>query len=282
MTETLIILAAGRSSRMKQSEIVEGLKSEAVQEAVNKTKTLIGVGKDSRPLLDFILLNASKAGIRQVILVVGSNREDFENYYGNAPANNEWNKINISYAEQIVPPSRSKPLGTADAVYQALEQYPEIKKGTYMVCNSDNLYSVAAFQALANSPNEQAMIAYDRDALDHSLDRISKFALCRMDNDGFLIEIEEKPSHDRIQEYADSHGKLRVSMNLWKLSGKALTFLRDCPVHPQRDEKELPRAILNMIHAKAGSVFCIPASEHVPDLTTKADILKLNSFLKKE
>jgi hypothetical protein len=57
------------------------------------------------------------------------------------------------------------------------------------------------------------------------------------------------------------------------------SFLRDCPINIDRDEKELPTAILNMIQVHPTSVKGISMQEHVPDLTTKKDLLLLEDYL---
>ena len=41
---------------------------------------------------------------------------------------------------------RVKPSGTADALFQALFQFKELRSKDFCVCNSDNLYSVSAFE----------------------------------------------------------------------------------------------------------------------------------------
>ena len=49
--------------------------------------------------------------------------------------------INIQFVKQYIPKGREKPLGTSDAVVQALDQFPELKQNIFTVCNGDNLYS---------------------------------------------------------------------------------------------------------------------------------------------
>ena len=50
------------------------------------------------------------------------------------------------------------------------------------------------------------------------------------------------------------------------------------PNSPERDEKELPSAIMNMI-SDNHKIYGIPASENVLDLTSKDDISKLEEKL---
>ena len=55
MNETLVILAAGLSSRMKKSISSKGISSEAIEQANQISKGLIALGKSKRPLLDYLI-----------------------------------------------------------------------------------------------------------------------------------------------------------------------------------------------------------------------------------
>lgn len=277
MHTNLIILAGGASSRMKKS-LEEGSSSNVP----NVSKALIGMDKSGRPILDYLLFNAEKAGFKNVYLVVGEHAEGFKKCYGNKPKDNKFKGLNISYAIQYIPKYRTKPFGTADALFQALEQYPNLQNESFTVCNSDNLYSVEAFSVLKNSSYTNAFIAYDRDGLNFTMERISRFALVLLDSEDYLVDIIEKPSADKIDSYRDSFGKFRVSMNIFKLSGKMIyPFLKDCPIHPERHEKELPTAILNMCHSFPKAMKGYLFNEHVPDLTSKEDIEVLKTYIEK-
>lgn len=277
MSNTLIILAAGASSRMKES-----FKSPTQFDPVNSTesftsKALIKLGKANRPLLDYLLLNAKKAGYEDIYLVVGASATDFKKHYSN---NLIFQDINIFFATQYIPKDRSKPFGTADAVSQALEQFPELQKRIFSVCNADNLYSVEALEALSVSNSPQAFISYNQEGLQFSAARISTFALVILDTEHFLSNIIEKPSPEDIESFRQQDGSFRVSMNLWKLDGsKIFPFLKTCPINLERNEKELPTAILNMTREYPKSILAIPFNEHVPDLTSKEDIDILKKYI---
>jgi len=277
MHTNLIILAGGASSRMNKS-----LEQGSSSNVPNVSKALIGMDKSGRPILDYLLFNAEKAGFKNVYLVVGEHAEGFKKCYGNKPKDNKFKGLNISYAIQYIPKYRTKPFGTADALFQALEQYPNLQNESFTVCNSDNLYSVEAFSVLKNSSYTNAFIAYDRDGLNFTMERISRFALVLLDSEDYLVDIIEKPSADKIDSYRDSFGKFRVSMNIFKLSGKMIyPFLKDCPIHPERHEKELPTAILNMCHSFPKAMKGYLFNEHVPDLTSKEDIEVLKTYIEK-
>lgn len=277
MTNHLIILAGGASSRMKKPSLTE-LSQDLVKQANSRSKALILV--NNRPMLDYVLFNAKQAGIENIYIVIGKEGGLFKTYYGEQNASNQYNGLSISYVHQYIPEGRTKPFGTADAVYQALEQYPQLQENQFIVCNCDNLYSKSAFEFLRKEKSFNAFINYDRDALQYPQERIERFALTKVDSNNYLLGIIEKPNSEESELYKDIDGKLRVSMNIFKFDGEQFyPFLKSCAIHPERDEKELPSALLEMIRLNPTSVIGIPLSEHVPDLTSKDDILILNEYL---
>ena len=270
MHENLIILAAGASSRMKRSLA----QNDPLRDIGKINKSLIGLGRENRPLLLYLLENARKAGYTEITLVVGKEREAFKSLFGDQMSNNEYQGMNIHFAIQEIPKGRTKPLGTADALLNALDQHPQLKDGTFTICNSDNLYSTEALKALLLDDHKNAMILYDRKGLSFDQEKISKFAVIEMDEDGFLVDITEKPTS------LDNEGSIWVSMNLFKLYGPMVyPYLKDCPIDPIRNEKELPTALLNMCRENPKALYTIPRSEHVPDLTMRQDIDSFNDFL---
>jgi glucose-1-phosphate adenylyltransferase len=280
--ETLVILAGGMSSRMKKSQETEGLSEEDVKQANTTNKGMIGIGKGGRPLMDYLLFNAYNAGLRNVIIVTGEDNDAIKNHYGKKDSDNDFHGLNISYAVQYIPEGRQKPYGTADALLHAFKAYPELKKSTIYVCNSDNLYSKEVFVKLRECGVPNALINYDRDSLKFPPERIAAFAVTNADSDNYLIGIIEKPPVEEVDQFKDSEGKIRVSMNIFRFSGEMIyPYILNCPVNPVRDEKELPTAILNMIKEHPKSFLCIPHSEHVPDLTEKKDIKIFREYLEK-
>jgi len=280
MPKNLVILAGGTSSRMKKSLGTENLSEEEVINANTRSKALLGFGKNNRPILDFLLLNAEKAGYKNVIIIISEKSVLFKAYYGEKPKNNSFNGLSISYATQYVPKDRIKPFGTADALFQALAQFPELQHEAFTVCNSDNLYSVEALQALLTCKDANAFINYNRDGLLFPMEKIERFALTLVDEKSHLEAIIEKPCKNKVNQYKDAEGKFRVSMNVFKFTGTEIySFLKNCPIDPIRNEKELPTAVLNMIHESSSRIKGIPFTEHVPDLTSKKDIAIMKDYI---
>ena len=271
MNEKLVILAAGLSSRMKKSISSKGVSSEAIQQANQISKGLIGLGKSKRPLLDYLINNARVSGYKFIYLIIGEDSKLFKKTYSNNP---NFSDLSISFATQYIPEHRIKPLGTADALVQVMEQYPELKKTSFSVCNSDNLYSVNALSKLREDPATNSFIAYDAKHLKFPEDRLSSFAVTILDNQNKLLNIIEKPKKEEIDSFRDKHGVIRVSMNIFSFKGDQLyKYVKSCPIHEERNEKELPIAVLNMIKDFPGSMQGIPMAEHVPDLTSKEEII---------
>lgn len=276
MTETIMILAAGMSSRMKKSDSDELNKSK-IEEANKKSKSLISFGKEGKPFIYFLLDNIIKAGYKNLILVVGKDYSDFEksiNKYKDS------NQLKISFAIQKIPIDRVKPFGTADAVSQAIHQFPHLKSESYCVCNSDNLYSVNALKLIRENDFENAVLAYDRDSLEFPAERVSSFSIMTMNLEMNLLNFIEKPTKEQVNQNLDENGKIRVSMNIFKFTGKySSDFIINCPINPLRNEKELPSAIMNMITSSESYMRAIPIAEHVPDLTSKKDIAILEKLI---
>lgn len=277
MNTSLLILAAGMSSRMKASSSNQ-IEDKKLHQANTRSKGLIEIGPDSKPLIYYLLVNAQQAGYKTIYLITGKDSSLFRRIIKGF---SDLDHLQIKFVTQHIPSTRAKPWGTADAVFQALEQFPNLKKEYFSVCNSDNLYSVKAFQNIKEIEGDGALIAYDIDFLKFTKKKISGFALLVFDLNFNLQEIIEKPDPDDFKNYSDSKGRLYVSMNFFTFSGDQFySFLKECPVHPTRNEKELPSAILNMVHARPGSVIGIPMQEHVPDLTNKEDILHFENHFK--
>ena len=238
----IMILAAGMSSRMKNS-VDQSLDQQQIQDANIKPKSMLSVGKNGRPFMDYLIHNISVLGYQNICIVINEKDHITEKYY---QEHSSWD-LDIHFATQFIPAGRSKPLGTADAVLQGLKQ-SNWDNLSFTVCNSDNLYSEDVLSSLRKNEHPQAMIAYDRDSLGVEAERINSFAVIKKNERGFLTDIVEKPTSNEIQSVMDIDGRVNVSMNIFKLDQEViLPFLEDCPLHPIRNEKELPIAIKNMV-----------------------------------
>ena len=267
-------MAGGASSRMKHSLYKSQLTSSQKSFALGVHKSLIPLGKSQKPLIYYLISNASQAGYTDVYLITSPENDAFQKWIGNATSGNLFAGAYVHYVIQYPPEGRPKPLGTADAVTQALEQYPKLQQQQFTVCNGDNLYSQEALkQLLEPRKAPHALISYARSALRFENERIAKFAIIDIDKSNFLKAIIEKPDPSVVKKYKDEFGEIGVSMNIFSFQGEALyPFLKNCPIHPERGEKELPEAIRLMNEAQSGKIHCFKRAEHILDLTAAEDI----------
>ena len=276
INDSLIILAAGLSSRMKKSVSNKNLSKHSIEQANSREKGLIGIDKNGRPLIHYLLINAKSAGFKVIYLVIGQNSNRFKSYFNE----NKYDGLDIKFAVQYLEKNKVKPSGTADALFQAVTQFPILKSSNFCVCNSDNLYSAKALRSIRSTSFSNAFISYDKSYLNFSSEKVSSFSILMLNDNGYLVNILEKPTTKDFDLFKDSGGKIRVSMNLFKFNGSVFfDYLKNCPFDKLRNEKELPTAVLNLAKDQPSSVYGIPFEEHVPDLTSKDDIIILNKLL---
>lgn len=280
----LIILAGGISSRMKKPvSSVLNIDEKLLKETETKAKSMLSVGMNDRPFMDYLLYNAVEAGFRDVLIVLNEKDDSIKSYYGLEDEGNEFLNLKISYAIQKIPEGRVKPLGTADALLQGLQQKRDWAGSKFIVCNSDNLYSVAALRLLLEDEHLNSLIDYSREALEFERSRILKFAVITKNEERYLTDIIEKPNEEELEKAKDKNGVIGVSMNIFSFSYDLIyRYLERTPIHPVRNEKEIPSALTIMIKENPQSMYCYPLSEHVPDLTEKEDIPAVKKYLQEK
>jgi glucose-1-phosphate adenylyltransferase len=284
MDPLIVVLAGGASSRMKNSaSLTPELEERLLLEARTKPKSMITLGDQGRPLMDYLLYNIRRAGYQEVTIVVGEHDQHIRSYYGETPNRERSLGLNISYAVQRIPTGRVKPLGTADALQQALKGRTEWEGRKFTVCNSDNIYSQRALRLLRESHDQCALIDYDRAALQFEQSRIEQFAVIQKDAGGFLLDIIEKPTKEQLHAATDASGRIGISMNIFRFSyDLILPLLAQIPLHPIRQEKEIPQLVKMIIRQDPRAMAAIPLAEYVPDLTVTADIPKVREYLRRE
>ena len=272
--KSLLIMAGGVSSRMKRSLSQSNLTQDEKNLAGKVHKSLIPLGNEKKPLLFYLISNAVSVGVTDIYLITSSENEAFQKLVGTSKINNSFAGAKVHFAIQYLKKGYIKPLGTADAVEQTLVQYPELIEQTFIICNGDNLYSKSAFKNLLKPRKvTNALVSYARSGLRFKDERIEKFAVMDVDSLGYLKKIIEKPDPKTVEKYRDTSGEIRVSMNIFSFSGKQLNpYLKNCPIHPERNEKELPEAIRLLNVKEPNQIKCFGIKEHILDLTSAEDI----------
>jgi dTDP-glucose pyrophosphorylase len=253
--EKAVILARGLGTRMKKADDGAPLDQQQAEVADAGVKAMIPIG---RPFLDYVLSSLADAGYSEVCLVIGPEHQIVRDYFQeNAPR-----RIRVRFAVQ------EKPLGTADAVLAAKEC---VHDEPFLVINSDNYYPVEALRGLREL-GESGIALFDRDSLiagsNIPEDRIQKFAVAKVNAEGWLDRIYEKPLAETMRALGST---IFVSMNCWMFS--PVIFQACQSVSPSaRGELELTDAVQYAIDVLKEGFKVLTYNSPVLDMSSRSDI----------
>ena len=193
---------------------------------------------------------------------------------------NSWG-LQIVFARQYIPVGREKPLGTTDAIEQALNQFPAWQNSRFIVCNGDNLYPVKAFELLLDEAYPNAMLDWDTEG--YTVDRVRNCAIIKKDSEGYLIDLLEKPNNEEWAEIVEIMPRIGISWNIFAFtSADLMPFLEKTPLHPVRNEKEIPVTVRMWANENPNGIYTIQIADVLPDLTSKHDIAEVQALLNYE
>lgn len=266
----VVIMAAGKGSRMKADAKVA---PELLEEAQSRPKAMIRLGRAKTPLLELLLLQAHREGAGAACVVIAEDDSVTAPHFERHPVPG----LPLSFVRQSIPAGRTKPLGTAHAVELALLAHPQWEGLSIAVANGDNLPPRGMFSALFRHP--AAVPAFDPDHLGLPPERVMAFAVFHGDRRGKLTGITEKPTAEELDSARWSDGKVRVSMNYFRLPYRALLdAVRKVPLSPVRNEKELPVAVSQWM-ASGGELHALSMAGQFLDLTHPEDIAKASAII---
>ena len=213
MNPTLVVLAAGMGSRYG------GLKQ------------MDTVGPSGETIVDYAVFDAVRAGFEKIVFVI---RRDIEKDFLKTFYSKISKKVEVKYVFQdltdlpqdlMVPDGRSKPWGTAHAVWSARSVVDE----PFAIVNADDFYGRDSMKLmfdhlknLDNSTLHGCMVGYilKNTLSDHG--KVSR-GICQMDTDGSLSGITERTDIHKEENgcyYVENDEKFllkgdeTVSMNL--------------------------------------------------------------------
>ena len=236
-----VILARGLGTRMRKADNAAELTPEQAAMAQTGLKAMINVG---RPFLDYVLSALADAGYKRVCLVLGPEHDAARKYYSQL----KLTRISVEFAIQ------EKPLGTADAVKSA----ETFAGGRHIaVMNSDNYYPPEALKALRDLPGA-GLVGFERNAMlqggNIPPERVSKFAVVRMDDRRRMTRIHEKPDEATIASLPEP---VCISMNCWRFGPKIFDACRAIGPSP-RNEYEIPDAVQYAIDRLGETFYVAP------------------------
>lgn len=201
MKHTLIMLAAGVSSRMKKALTTgsEDIDPKLLEEANTLPKCMLSVGVNGHRFIDYLIYNAYQAGFRDMIMIVHPNDTVIESHVRNVIEDFKMNDLTLKIARQFIPEGREKPHGTGDAVDQALTQCKLADDEFFTLTNSDNLCSIEAFQS-AYSCEKNTILPYDPISLGIAPEERSRYGLIASNPAGQTVALVEKPDLSEIAQ----------------------------------------------------------------------------------
>ena len=273
---TLLVLAAGMGSRYG------GLKQ------------LDPVGPNGETLLDYSVHDAMRAGFDRVVFLI---RRDIEQDFRAQIGARYAGKIDVGYAFQQLddlpagftpPPGRTKPWGTAHAVWCARDTIG----APFVAINADDFYGAESFRLLgeflsavdpAAQPATFAMAAY---RLDKTLSEHGTVArgICEVGADHLLRGVEEVTDLARRADGTIAAGgrtfapDTPVSMNFWgftpqvfPLLGEKLRSFLAANASSEKAEFYIPSAVAEMISAGEATVRVSPTASDWFGVTYRDD-----------
>ena len=156
-----VILAAGEGSRMRP---------------LTYTRPKVMLPLANKPILEHLLVEASKAGIREFIFIVGYRDEQVRDYFGSG---DRWG-VSIDYSTQ------RRQLGTADAI----KTVEDLVNGNFVVINGDIVVNQKNISSLTNRSDNTLSVFEVEDTGDLGVVEINGDRITRI-----YEKTERPPSH---------------------------------------------------------------------------------------
>ncbi len=275
----LVIMAAGLGSRYG------GLKQ------------LDPVGPENQAILEYSVYDAKRAGFEKAVFII---RPELEGPFEEVIGSRVRKYVSVEYAYQTTdnlpeglkaPEKRTKPLGTAHAVWCAGKH---TEGCPIAVINADDFYGADAFQKIYDylsiardgEKYEYCMVGYK---VENTLTDNGTVARgeCSTDENGFLKSIIERTSISRRPDSRimyDGEGEIKegslVSMNLWGFTPSFLPLLDEglkgffdmkLKTDPMKAEYFLPSAVDALIKAGRANVKVLSTDARWFGVTYKED-----------
>lgn len=296
MKTQLVIMAAGIGSRFGAG-----------------IKQLARVGVNGEAIIEYSIYDAIKAGFDEVVFII---RKDIEEEFKNIIGNKISNAISVQYVYQeldklpqgfSVPSDRTKPWGTAHAIYCA--------KGSidspFAVINADDYYGKEGFKKIhdylvstkltENGKLNSCMAGFiisntlsDNGTVTRGVCKLDDNKNIKSVTETYEIKLVKDGSADKIIGEDDNKSPVEidknslVSMNMWGLPKEFLDGLEtefkkflEKNINNVKSEFLLPSYINDMVKSGTLSVACLPVSDKWFGVTYAEDKEKVINEFKK-
>ena len=247
MINKIVILAAGRATRMKEL-------------AKKNPKHLIKIGH--KPFLYYFFNNLKKVGFKEMILIIGNFRQQMVEFVKKYEG-----EFNLTLVDQFKIIGTKK-YGTACPV-EAAENV--VGKDNFMVVNGDDIFSVDDLKKMAMLDDKFCYVA----GIHHP--EPEHYGILEYDENNFLKRIIEKPTpgidfnQSRAMEYLISPGVYKFTPEIFEADKKIKKSARG--------EYELTDAITLLAQNKKVRIF--PIQNYWQTFTSPDDVAKMEKFLLK-
>jgi len=255
-------------------------------------KQIEAVGPGGETIMDYSVYDAVRAGFGKLVFVI---RRDIEQPFRESLGARFERRVPVEYVFQelnhlpagfAVPPGRTKPWGTAQAILMAENAIQE----PFAAINADDFYGAQAYRLLAghfaSGGADYAMVGY---VLRNTLSEFGSVArgVCRVDENQFLQSVTELTAIEREGAGAKNTvgGKITqltgdesVSMNFWgfhpalfaQLNGHFAQFLQRSG-GDLKAECYIPSAVNDLVAAGQARVKVLRTSESWFGVTFRED-----------
>ncbi|MCK4303377.1 MAG: nucleotidyltransferase [Candidatus Eisenbacteria sp.] len=263
-------------------------------------KQMDPIGPSGEIIFDYTVYDALRAGFTKVVFIL---RREIEEAFREKVGRSVEKRIDTAYVLQSLndlpagfqrPPDRTKPWGTAHAVFCARSCVDV----PFAAVNADDFYGAGAFRILRDhlvkasdhrGVGDYCMVGY---ALTNTLSAHGHVArgVCSITGEGFLSAVVER---SRIQKfptrikYAEAGGKWTsipassvVSMNIWGFTPSFFAHLEEGfqafleeNIADVKGEFYLPTIVNTLIQKKQANVKVLTTDEHWFGVTYKEDKL---------
>jgi NDP-sugar pyrophosphorylase family protein len=261
-------------------------------------KQIDPIGPNGEIIIDYSIYDALQAGFERIVFIV---REEIRDEFAGRIAGKMENECDITYVTQRlddlpegfrVPPKRSKPWGTAHAVFACRG----VIDAPFAVINADDFYGPTSYQMLydyllsahdSQPGYDYCMVSYRLGNTLSSYGHVAR-GVCSVSENGYLTEIHERkhiqPFDSKVAYTDDGEHWVTispdtpVSMNMWgftpsliaELEPRFARFLQGMP-DPIKSEYLLPELISELIAEGRARVSVLPTSEEWFGVTYRED-----------